>query len=1183
MAADYELHSDIGQDSNLYIGTTASEVLHFVALPPESEDDQDGPTLIQASRFQPSGHDKSTEDSERPGVQQIVVLPGPARACILCNGMVSFYSLPELSPVFPNREPAGVQWVGGVDENEDLDDPEGQVVMIANSKRILQVRIGEKLKAVKNNIEYPRCLRSSRRGTIACVADRQSYALLEVEHQQKIPLFPISSASEYSIPSNDQIGSGTRASGLPPRTSSLARKDLSPGVTASHTRSTSLGNLLSSSSVRQASPRPSSRSPSALRVPELRAGVRSRSGAGSPERLSSLEQMSSSEPRSRPRSATETDPTSAAEQSVPPASVFLRPHVLSPSPNEFLLTTGTTEREPGVGLFVNLDGDVVRGTIEFSRYPVALVIDQPVPGANMPQPSGEEEGSVLALISKEASNGSDLGIESQDLSSDPALVVSSRSWLSMGSRTVGNDIVAGVHSCLSAGDLYFPYVSRTLRLVRLNRNGRTPGSISLQKEATDPRTRASLQHVEAEKELFDSHTSRSPDEIPPLEWETKRNKEEAAFAKSFASAQSRTMAWSENHVWYVVRNPLILRLEARLDEASAPHNRGSPARESVDDQKLSAVLKDIRKQEAKSEVDFMSLNYVRQKISLMLFEDLHAGKNIVQDRGDSLQRVENALIEGNIDPRVVLMLVPDLLPEVLAGPHGVWVHQGLADLVNAYRRPRLGDATDTTAEFYMMLKRYLTHWQGKRGFGSITDEQYVIDSVDAGLLKLLLCLEKMLPSGSPAASSNRLKLHDVVDHWKGDFGRAEQLLEDYQRLYVLSRLYQSRKLSKDVLRTWRRIIEGETDLGGELSGPAAEAQIQKYLTVISSPQLVEHYGIWLASRNVDAAILVFTDDSARVKFSPNRVIPLLKNKAPGAVQRYLEHLVFEKNLTHYGDDLIGYYLDSVLNVLEDDDKARDSLSQSYSTYRALQAPKPTYLNFITENAPPQPWWQSRLRLLQLLGGGSYASPSQTNKNRHLTYSIPMVLERLAPYSSYLVSESIILDARQGRHKEALRLLTHGLGDYDTALRYCYFGGPAPASSGTVDASTLPAREAQRELFTYLLQDFLQIEDVDERLERTSQLVGKFAAWFDPLEVLNSIPESWSVSVMNEFLMRTLRAIRDERNEAAVLRALSASQNLQAQAKWINVCEKLGAQLEGMSTGDDSREGGGAVVPIEGVS
>ena len=69
--------------------------------------------------------------------------------------------------------------------------------------------------------------------------------------------------------------------------------------------------------------------------------------------------------------------------------------------------------------------------------------------------------------------------------------------------------------------------------------------------------------------------------------------------------------------------------------------------------------------------------------------------------------------------------------------------------------------------------------------------------------------------------------------------------------------------------------------------------------------------------------------------------------------------------------------------------------------------------------------------------------------------------------------------------------------------------------------------------------------------------------------------------MNEFLMRTLRAIRDERNEAAVLKALSASENLQAQAKWIDVCEKLGAQLEGMSTGDDSR--GGAVVPIEGAS
>jgi hypothetical protein len=199
----------------------------------------------------------------------------------------------------------------------------------------------------------------------------------------------------------------------------------------------------------------------------------------------------------------------------------------------------------------------------------------------------------------------------------------------------------------------------------------------------------------------------------------------------------------------------------------------------------------------------------------------------------------------------------------------------------------------------------------------------------------------------------------------------------------------------------------------------------------------------------------------------------------------------------------------------------------------------------------------------------------------LTYSIHTVLERLAPFSTYLVSESIILDARQGRHKEALRLLTHGLGDYDTAVAYCYFGGPAPTSGGPVDASSLPSRDKQKDLFTYLLQEFLRIEDVIERLERTRELLGKFAAWFDPLETLAQIPESWSVDVMSEFLVRTFRTSASERNEVIVVKALRAAQNLQGQAAFIAACEKLGPRLEGLSTTD--LEGDARAVVGEGQS
>jgi hypothetical protein len=232
-------------DNNLYIGTTASEIHHFVSIPADDPSSGDEPTYIRASRLQPAGHASSAIASEARGVRRILLLPGPAKACILCNGVVSFYSLPELSPAFPNREPTGVQWLGGIDENEDVYTSEGNVIMIANSKRILLAKVGEKLKPVKNNIEYPGCLRSSRRGTIACVADQRSYALLEVEHQQKIPLFPISSTNDTSESQSYQREDlRPQPDAHPARTSSLAHRGPATGEASGHNRSTSLGNLL---------------------------------------------------------------------------------------------------------------------------------------------------------------------------------------------------------------------------------------------------------------------------------------------------------------------------------------------------------------------------------------------------------------------------------------------------------------------------------------------------------------------------------------------------------------------------------------------------------------------------------------------------------------------------------------------------------------------------------------------------------------------------------------------------------------------------------------------------------------------------------------------------------------------------------------------------------------------------
>lgn len=141
----------------------------------------------------------AAQSNNQPGVQQIVILSSVNKACVLCNGTVTFYLLPELSPAFDSTKVNPCRWIGGLDLNRDPMDEEPPTVMIAMRNRIMLVQIGDEAKRIKK-IDFPSCLVAARRGTIACAADTRSYSLLEVEQRQKISLFPISSLNEVFEP-----------------------------------------------------------------------------------------------------------------------------------------------------------------------------------------------------------------------------------------------------------------------------------------------------------------------------------------------------------------------------------------------------------------------------------------------------------------------------------------------------------------------------------------------------------------------------------------------------------------------------------------------------------------------------------------------------------------------------------------------------------------------------------------------------------------------------------------------------------------------------------------------------------------------------------------------------------------------------------------------------------------------
>ncbi|PSN75008.1 hypothetical protein BS50DRAFT_540743 [Corynespora cassiicola Philippines] len=1130
-------------NGNLYVGTSAAEVIHFVLLPPETNDPSAEPTAIQASRLEPT-----YTHAIGAGVQQILLLPKVNKACILCNNTLSFYSLPELSPD-SSTKPLTCSWVGGADLNSGDEgySEDGVVVMIGLKSRIRLIRISEHAppRSVKT-IEYGGCLVTVRRDAFACAADSHSYALLDVEHQQKIGLFPISSLD----PDAGDVGGAaeditTTVHGPSRSVSSASTHPRTGEEQRGHGRSTSLGLFGTSSPApgRTESPRPPAQR-YGFDVPESLSRTMSPAPGHSParsperpERTSSLSRTGASSP-DKPLPPPPAEESQAQQEEQPPAPAFipLRPHVASPSPNEFLLTVGTTPSEPGVGMFVNLDGDMCRGSIQFSSYPDAIVVDGT--GIDMSTSMGPdmdaEEGYVLAVVHNEEQDEITYGVEIQRWDVDPGEGDDYKEWLSLASLGASSKDRAqlnkpvGIRTVVEPNDLVLSEISDKLSVKRL--------------------------------ELISGQSA--SESQPPKAQE----REDIEFTQRLSKLQTQNVLWAGDQIWWIVRNPLVTRLDARLQQAQSTTTDDGRRIQPVRSQ-LETVLGDIRGQEPRNESEYLSLIYIRQKASVLLFMEviLRSSTNIIIFEGEK-RITEQALIDGEIDPRVVLSLLPILNQEVVQGPDGIQISGGITTLVeNFLQQNDLATVpADVNGPFgdnlLNLVKRYLHFWKRRKGMASVTNDPYVFQSVDAALLHILLLLDRRSPKGPATVGSLRAELNELVDNQVECFERAVELLEQFKRLYVLSRLYQTNSKASlkapRVLATWRRILEGEADQGGEFVD--GENEVRKYLAKIRDQSLVEEYGAWLANRNPKLGVQVFAEDNSRVRFEPTRAVALLKEKAPGAVKEYLEYLVFGKKHTQYVNELISFYLDTVITELRTNPSSRTTLLQTYSTYRILAPPKPTYRQFITDNALPAEWWTSRLRLLQLLGSTQPTSSA---------YDVPRILTQLEPYEQELVPEMIILNGRQGRHEESIRLLTHGLGDFDTAINYCLYGGNSifrPDTAGFVPAAELPSRDQQAVLFQYLLHEFLHIEDLQQRMGRTGELLERFGGWFDVADVLGLIPDEWSVDVFSGFLVRALRKLVRDKAESGIVRALADAQNSQMSAGLVEKREAVGPTVERVS-------------------
>lgn len=641
-----------------------------------------------------------------------------------------------------------------------------------------------------------------------------------------------------------QPPAGKKTSGLPTRSKSTNGGSaglLSPPTTTTSRRSSTTSRSPSS---RSASPRideAEAESPASQDEP-LAPSTTSKSPSPSPAN-SPPKSPSSPSPQPETEAPTPEEPAKTegvveepkpTPKETPKEKAQLKPNIITPSATEFLITTGTGTCDPGVGIFVDINGDVTRGTINFERYPERLLLDT--------------DGWLLSLLSQGPDKRTTIEIFKWDESNEERGQVELPHEEEQ--EAIGiKDVKSEISFCVAD-------IGRRLMFVRII--------------PTEEGGENSTRKLET--------------------WEESRMDEEIQAARRISGAESRILLWNNTKIWGLIRSPPVLMLDGRLPTDFSKAEVGAEARIKA----VMRVLKEVEGQQPETERHFHELAYIRQKSGMILLAELLGSSHALDSK--TVDAVESVLFEGGLDPRVVVALFPAFKKEVVEGKQGLWVYAGIKQVYDALLgRDSKFSAVEGDLETgtLLILKRYLAAWRRKKGFGSVLDEREVFLTVDAVLLSVLLRLDSPMTADETVKTAAHVELYSLVDSGLDCYERAVQILEEHKRLYLLSWLYQSKKKVTEVLQTWRRILESDE---GDAEFVDGEERMKEYLIARRTKELVLDYGIWLAGRNPDTGFRVFADPRARIKWEPREVLEILKEKAPLAYRKYLEHLVHENKV-----------------------------------------------------------------------------------------------------------------------------------------------------------------------------------------------------------------------------------------------------------------------------------------------
>ncbi|KAG0099845.1 transforming growth factor, beta receptor associated protein 1 [Podila epicladia] len=472
---------------------------------------------------------------------------------------------------------------------------------------------------------------------------------------------------------------------------------------------------------------------------------------------------------------------------------------------------------------------------------------------------------------------------------------------------------------------------------------------------------------------------------------------------------------------------------------------------------------------------------------------IYLGETLFDDAFALLQR-------GKIDPRAVIALFPDVLqkPNILGD---ITVFVGVLELLKQLQslpdiiaRTMLKSGNDQGDEYKQMFLH-----NAKEVF-----QQYLVTfrkhhaNLKGPPSPALVAVDTAL-LGLFAESSDRKQLYTLLESSNSCAKElSEQKLRESDRFYGLSLLYKSTKDYHKTLSIWKRLLTGEIvddDFSIGLQGMAT------LLLSIHDAALVTEYGRWIVEQDEEIGLKIFMpgDSKKAAMFdSATLLAGFKKTLSPNGIMAYLEYLVFQRK------------------------SDRNASSDEIAKYRT--------------------------KLVQLLQSS-------------FKYDAAVILPKVVAIPQLQTEKAILLSCT-GKQKAAIEVLVKDVRDYLGAEIFCLNAGTFQEAKKTtkvtsetpVDAPTL---ETRKSLFMMLLQEYLHIPQEHGGTVLSLRLLNSQSAYLELSEVIDLLPPYWTVELLQNYLLRSLRRSHHVFKEIQIMKGLSLGENLRISAELFRLYEEQG--------------------------